>query len=213
LYVPGVADAVHALERLIPHQGGPLRSAREQAWQALTLLSVPAPPRLVVAAHAAFFAVTSVDSGELARLVRRDEQACRGGPGARPYHVCPALTADDLAPVRGLMALSAWPLERRIVGPLSRRVNLLIAAARLAERATLAPGASRAATALLRGLAAEIPGAPEEFDVLRPARLAELARSQLAACAEADAAHRAAGALRALHRLSEADQLYGRASG
>jgi hypothetical protein len=65
-------------------------------------------------------------------------------------------------------------------------------------------------TALLRGLAAEIPGGLEEFDVMRPASVADAALAALAGCAEADEEHRAEAARRARERLSEEEQLYGR---
>src|SRR5687768_7624469 len=98
-----------------------LLPARLQALHALAWLAIPAPPRLVAQAHAAFFPASDLTTGTLARLLRDDERAYRVGAPPAPYHLCPALTAARLAPAHGLVTLSAWPLERRIVGPLSRR--------------------------------------------------------------------------------------------
>lgn len=38
-----------------------------------------------------------------------------------------------LASARGLLAISMWSMDRRIIGPLSRRVDYLIAAIRIGE--------------------------------------------------------------------------------
>jgi len=185
-----------------------LPPARLQALHALAWLAVPAPPRLIVAVHAAFFPASDLSGGALARLLREDERAyARGEPS--PYHLCPALTAAHLAPAHGLVALSAWPLERRIVGPLSRRADMLAATARVTEEAAGLSGASPLVTALLRELAADLPGGP--FDALRPESVARAARAALAGCAEADGATRAAAAERARAELTDLERLFGAA--
>ena len=100
---------------------------REQTHQALTLLGVPAAPRLLSTVHQAFFAGTLATS-RLASLRRDEERSFRLAPYARPYYLCAALTADLLAPTRGLLAVSTWPMEKRVIGPLSPRVDYLTAA-------------------------------------------------------------------------------------
>jgi hypothetical protein len=184
-----------------------LLPARLQAMHVLTWLAVPAPPRLVIQVHAAFFPVSDLTSGVLARLLRDDERSYRAGAPPTSYHLCPALTAARLAAAHGLVALSAWPLERRIVGPLSRRADTLAVTARVADEAARRAGASALVASLLRDLAADLPGAP--FDVMRPERVAEEARSALAGCAEADARVRAAAAARARTELTAAECLFG----
>jgi hypothetical protein len=184
-----------------------LLPARVQALHVLAWLAVPAPPRLVVLAHAAFFPASDLTTGGLARLLREDERSYHVGAPPAPYHLCPALTAARLAPAHGLVALSAWPLERRIVGPLSRRADTLAVTVRVADEAARRPGASALVTALLRDLAADLPGAP--FDVMRPERVAEQARAALAGCAAADAQARSAAAARAREDLTEAERLFG----
>ena len=86
----------------------------------------------------------------------------RAAPGARPYYLCPALTSDLLSPARALLCVSTWPLEQRIIGPLSPRVDFLTAAIRTAEAARALSGAGAAnlaAERLLRRFAMNIPGA------------------------------------------------------
>ena len=111
-----------------------LLPAREQVHQALTLLGAPAAPKLIAAVHAAFFAGQLAPS-RLASLRRDEERSYRAAPGARPYYLCPALTSDLLSPARALLCVSTWPLEQRIIGPLSPRVDFLTAAIRIAEAA------------------------------------------------------------------------------
>ena len=130
--------------------------------QALTLLGVPAAPKLIAAVHAAFFAGQLAPS-RLASLRRDEERSYRSAPSARPYYLCPALTSDLLSPARALLCISTWPLEQRIVGPLSPRVDFLTAAIRIAEAAgSLGRHRRRpsaAAERLLRRFAMNIPGA------------------------------------------------------
>ena len=87
----------------------------------------------------------------------------RAAPGARPYYLCPALTSDLLSPARALLCVSTWPLEQRIMGPLSPRVDFLTAAIRIAEAAPCPERRRRpanlAAERLLRRFAMNIPGA------------------------------------------------------
>ena len=119
-----------------------LLPAREQVHQALTLLGVPAAPKLIGAAHSAFFG-GELTASRLASLRRDEMRSYHAAPGARPYYLCPALTSDLLSPARGLLCVSTWPLEQRIVGPLSPRVDFLTAAIRTAEAARALSGAGR----------------------------------------------------------------------
>ncbi|MGW4632673.1 hypothetical protein [Nocardia sp. NPDC004415] len=182
---------------------------REHVHRALTLLSVPSAPKLVLATHDAFF------SGELlpARLtsLRRDEErSFRSAPYARPYYLCAALTTDLLAPARGLMAVSSWPLERRMVGPLSPRVALLVSAIRLAEHLAAQPAAESAGRRVLWRLAVSIPGVRGAPDALDPATVIAAARRELAVHEDEDARQRRTAAHRAADQLADpAAQLFG----
>lgn len=187
----------------------PAVPVREHVHRALTLLSVPSAPKLVLAVHDACF------SGELlpARLtsLRRDEErSFRSAPYARPYYICAALTTDLLSPARGVMAVSSWPLERRMVGPLSPRVDLLTSAIRLAEHLSAQPAVARPGLRVLWRLAVSIPGVAGAPDVLDPATVIEAARRELAVHEDEDARQRRAAARRAGEQLADpAAQLFG----
>ncbi|MGH3238927.1 MAG: hypothetical protein ACRDNL_01015, partial [Spirillospora sp.] len=82
-----------------------LLPVREQVHQALTLIGAPAAPKLIGSVYAAFFP-GEVPSTRLTSLRRDEERSFRTAPYARPYYLCAALTADLLAPARGLLTVS-----------------------------------------------------------------------------------------------------------
>ena len=135
--------------------------------QALSLLTVPAAPRLIATVHEAFFAST-FPNARLTSLRRDEERSFRTAPFARPYYICAALTADLLAPARGLLAISTWPMERRVIGSLSPRVDFLSAAIQVAEAIERLPAPVPAARRLLWRFAASIPGAAENAAQMEP---------------------------------------------
>lgn len=186
---------------------------REQVHQALTLLGVPAAPKLVGAVHGAFFP-GEIPATRLTSLRRDEERSFRTAPYARPYYLCAALTADLLAPARGLLTVSTWPLRQRIVGPLSARVDFLTAAIRVAERAVHTDtGRDAGVQRLLWRFAATIPGAAGGTvgtdGAVDPAVVAEAARSELAVHRDADGQDRAVAARRAADALDDAALLFG----
>ncbi|MFB9321277.1 hypothetical protein [Cryptosporangium minutisporangium] len=208
-------DALSALEDAAPpaeptpiRVPSPLLPLREQVHQALTLLGAPAAPRLVVAVHQAFSGA-QIPSARLTSLRRDEERSYRAAPHARPYYLCAALTADLLAPARGLLAVSTWPLPTRIVGPLSPRVDFLTGAARLAEQLQRMADPGPAATRLLWRFATSIPGATARPDAMTPEAVAAAALAELAIHQDADRAHREASAARARSQLDDAQQLFG----
>jgi hypothetical protein len=190
------------------YRSGALLPVREQVHQALTLLGGPAAPRLVVAVHAAFYADT-LASARLTSMRRDEERSFRSAPYARPYYLCAALTADLLAPARGLLAISTWPMDRRIIGLLSPRVDYLIAAIRIAGRFGQLPGASPEARRLLWRFAAHIPHAATSVRTMNPDEVATAAKAELGIHQPADSELRSAAALRARARLDDAEQLFG----
>ena len=199
--------------------GGPTYHAtlpvREQVARALGLLARPAPVSLIRDVAAARFG-DSIAGPRLASLRRDEHRSWRSAresghrAGGRPVYIVPALTYDRLAPVRGLLALSAWPLEVRLVAPASHRVDMLHMvdrlAAALAEAGTppWAPDVER----LLWRLAGTVPGAVEgstmDLERVRSAVAAELAQIN-----EADATERAEAARRGRAQLDEEQQLFG----
>jgi hypothetical protein len=193
-----------------------LLPAREQVHQALSLLGIPAAPKLIAAAHSAFFTGQLAPS-RLTSLRRDEERSYRTAPGARPYYLCPALTSDLLSPARALMCISTWPLEQRIVGPLSPRVDFLTAAIRLAEAAPglSGPGAGSAASAnverLLRRFAMNIPGAgpAQRGGSITAETVAAAAQAELDIHSGQDQHDRAQAAQRARKQLGDAEQLFG----
>lgn len=181
---------------------------REQVHQALTMLGVPAAPRLIIAVHQAFFAGALV-SARLTSLRRDEERSFRAAPYARPYYLCAALTADLLAPARGLLAVSTWPMDSRVIGPLSPRVDYLKAAIRVAEGVMRVASPGTGAVRLLRRFAVNIPGAAVGGGAVEPGIVAQAARAELAVHADNDHEHRAAAARRARSQLDDAGQLFG----
>jgi len=188
--------------------GGVLLPLRDQVCQVLTLLTVPAAPRLISTVHEALFA-GAIPASRVTSLRRDEERSFRTAPFARPYYVCAALTADYLAPARGLLAVSTWPMERRVIGPLSPRVDYLTAAIRVAESVQRPPGPSAAAARLVWRFAVNIPGAATDRGTANAARVVRAARAELAVHADADTSARLAAAARARQQLDQAQQLFG----
>ncbi|MCT2592154.1 hypothetical protein LHJ74_19975 [Streptomyces sp. N2-109] len=208
---PDPAQAVPIREQAVP--------VREQVHRALALLGAPASPKLISSVHEAFFHGPLVVP-QLAALRRDEERAAlaQGSAGAvaqaRRYHICAALTHDRLAPARGLLALSTWPLERRVLGPLGPRTDFLTHAGRLAEHAErlrvsgCAP--SESGGRLLRRFALNIPGAHEdEHEEPEPGRIIAAVRTEAAMHGAADDRQRTETAARARAQLSSAQQLFG----
>ena len=187
---------------------GPLLPAREEVHQVLGMLSVPAAPRLIGAVHGAFFAGV-LASSRLTSLRRDEERSFRSAPYARPFYICAALTADLLSPARGLLAVSTWPMDRRVIGPLSSRVDFLTAAIQVAQWLQRAPDPGSAARRLLWRFAENIPAAAVSFKAMRPDVVVSAAQAELTVHQDDDLAHRAAAAGRAQAQLSDAEQLFG----
>ncbi|GHH70874.1 hypothetical protein GCM10017673_23280 [Streptosporangium violaceochromogenes] len=188
----------------------PLLPIREQVHRALALLGVPASARLIVAVNDAFFS-RALRGSQLTSLRRDEERSFRASPYARPYYLCAALT-DRLSPARGLLADSTWASERRVLGPLSPRVDFLVSAVRIAEHlARLAeppPGALR----LLTRMAQNIPGAAEGLAPADPVTAIRAAWAELEVHRAADAEQRAEVAARAGRQLSDVEGLFGAAT-
>jgi hypothetical protein len=184
-----------------------LVTVREQVHQGLRLLGAAAQPRLIVAVSDAFFGGT-IRSSQLTSVRRDEERSFRSSPFGRPYYLCAALT-DRLSPARGLLTLSTWPLERRVVGPLSPRVDFLTCAIAVAEQDSDDERAQR----LLVRMARNIPGAGDgTLGPPDPARVAEAARAELRVHADRDTRDRAELAERATAQLGDAARLFGAAT-
>ncbi|MER5280936.1 hypothetical protein ABT025_35105 [Streptomyces sp. NPDC002809] len=183
------------------------RPARDQVRQALTLLTVPASPRLLSQVHQAFFS-GPLNTARLTTLRRDEERSFRSAPYARPYYICSALTSDLLSPARALLALSTWPLQQRIVGPLTQRVHFLTSALRLADAAEHLTGDTELPQhlqQLLMHYSRNLQGrSPLDLDALR-----QTAAAELEIHADEDADTRAEAARRALKQLGDVEQNFG----
>jgi hypothetical protein len=190
-------------------RAGSLLPLREQVYEALSLLQVPAAPKLIATVHEAFFGAT-FPTTRVTSLKRDEERSFRTAPFARPYYICAALSADYLSPSRGLLAVSTWPLELRVIGSLSPRVDFLTAATRVAEAIERIPEPPAAARRLLERFAASVSGAISPGGRADPAAVSEAARAELAVHRDDDTRVRRAAAERA-RGLHHAEQLFGTA--
>jgi hypothetical protein len=206
---------------------GSLLPLREQVYEALSLLQVAAAPKLIATVHEAFFGAT-FPTARVTSLKRDEERSFRAAPFSRPYYICAALSADYLAPSRGLLAVSTWPLERRVIGSLSPRVDFLTAAIRVAEAIERIPEPPQAARRLLQRFAASIPGASSPADSYhaassrtassrtdsartdgaRPGTVKQAAAAELAVHSGTDDRARGEAAVRA-RQLAGPEQLFG----
>jgi hypothetical protein len=193
---------------LLPGTPQALLPLREQVYEALSLLRVPAAPRLIATVHEAFFA-TTFPTARVTSLRRDEERSFRTAPFARPYYICAALTADFLSPSRGLLAVSTWPLEKRVIGSLSPRVDFLEAAIRVAEAIERIPAPVPAARRLLWRFAASIPGAAADADHIQPDAVRQAAEAELRVHRDDDTRTRREAASRARQQLTDAEQLFG----
>ena len=190
---------------------------REQVHEALSVLQVPAAPRLIAMVHEAFFA-TTFPTARLTSLRRDEERSFRTAPFARPYYICAALATDYLAPSRGLLAISTWPMERRLIGSLSPRVDFLVSAINVAEAIEQVPQPVPAARALLARFAANVRGSSTgglrsgPASRIDPNVVIRAARAELEVHHDEDRRTRAEAATRAREQLDDAEQLFGSAS-
>jgi hypothetical protein len=200
-----------------PAEPGSLLPLREQVYEALCLLEVPAAPKLIATVHEAFFGST-FPTTRVTSLKRDEERSFRTAPFARPYYICAALSADYLSPSRGLLAVSTWPMERRVIGSLSPRVDFLTAAIRVADAIERIPTPPVTARRLLQRFAVSIPGAipipraalaPAGPDQVRPDVVRQAADAELSVHADADSRMRREAADRARRQLADAEQLFG----
>ena len=197
---------------------GSLIPLREQVHEALSVLQVPAAPRLIATVHEAFFA-TTFPTARLTSLRRDEERSFRVAPFARPYYICAALAADSLNPSRGLLAVSTWPMERRVIASLSPRVDFLISAINVAQAIEHIPEPVPAARALLARFATNVRGSSSAGGALRPSSgridpeaVIRAARAELEVHEDEDRRARTEAARRARETLNEVQQLFGAAS-
>lgn len=191
-----------------------VRPLRDQVIQVLQLLGRPAALGLVNDVASARWG-EPIPTRRMASL-RRDEQASYDTrPGARPVYIAAALSADRFAAIRGVLTLSSWPLEVRIVGPASPRVDLLHNLRRLADEVDVGspsdevwvPALERVVVRLARTVPTALPGGSSvSVDTDRVRQACDV---ELAALEAADLDARAQAADRARSQLGQDQQLFG----
>jgi len=185
-------------------------SARQTVTAALSEIGVPARTRVVADYCEARFG-EEIDTRALSAL-RRDERRAWASSSWRPTYVVPALEGRFFQPIRGLIALSDWPIERRLIGPWSERADHLAATLQLARQLSWlsdrdAAVAERLAS-IVASMARSIPGAIDGTSV-EPSRIANAAQSELGELAPHDGPWRQEAAARARQQLSQEEQLWG----
>jgi hypothetical protein len=100
-------------------------------------------------------------------------------------------------------------MERRVIGPLSPRVDSLTAAIQVAEGIRRIPNPSPEALRSLLRFASNIPGGTTRAQKVDAAVVAQAAEAERGIHAEADRATRQASALWARDQLDDVQQLFG----
>ncbi len=189
------------------------RPMREQVLDILEELGAPASPRVISEIAVARYG-RPLPASRFASLRRDEERAFRKDSLSRPAWVVPALTARGLTAIPRIVASSAWPAERRLIGARTLRANhlrILLALLSMHERAQLTGTAQATAhlESMILSFAQTVPGAVEPGKRPEHTRLAEAARAELAHIEKTDLEERQAAARR-LERLPEPHRLWGR---
>ncbi|WP_274036275.1 hypothetical protein [Streptomyces sp. MMBL 11-1] len=186
------------------HAAQPRLQSKERMRLTLAVIGVPASPKEIRQVTRAFTG-EDLPWAPLAS-VRRDEQRRYSTSARAANYICPALKADDFTPMRGLYALSEWPLERRLRAPTSARVDFLNMVTRLAAHDQ---SSSPPVQALLRRMADAIPGADVNKNASIATALARAAEAELRIITHDDLVRRAAAAHTARHQLDPVQQIFG----
>jgi hypothetical protein len=187
------------------------KTIREQALDIMDEIGVPVSPATISEFS---MATTGVDiaPSRFASLRRDEERASQRDIGARPAWIAPALSTERLSQIPRLVTNSSWPLERRLVGARSLRVNHLLTTLAFLERFVrlLATDAQRAKAleSLLLRYARGVPGAIVSGEAPEPAKIRTVLRGELEAIEPDDVAERRQAAER-LGRFNDRQRLWG----
>jgi len=188
----------------------PTPSLRDQVIRSSGLIGRPASIKLIADVSTARYG-ERLPTTRLASLRRDEERSWASSGPRRAVYVVPALSVDRFFPVRATLALSTWPLDIRVVGPASSRVDLLWTTKNLA--AELETGANQrwvpALRRLLWRLATSIPGATTGGSEIDPGQVTRAAERELEVIEPDDAAERLDAAERAGRQLTDAQQRFG----
>lgn len=187
---------------------------RDQVIRALLLISRPATGRLLVDVTKARWE-ERIESTRLSSLRRDEARSWDAGrnvnrrTAVREVYVVPALTYDRFAPVRGTLALSTWETSRRLIAPLSPRVDMLKSVVALAHEADRLGDTAQGEVMrrLVGRLGASIPGA-RPFGAPTDEVIAA-AEAELSEIEEIDTHERLGAAERAAKQLDPDALLFG----
>ena len=192
----------------IPERGPNLRS---NVIAALGEIGVPSSPRSVADYVAARFG-SSIDHRALPSLRRDERRAWLSQRSMRAVYIVPALEGSRFLPVRAKLALSDWPLERRLIGPWSERADHLNATIQIAKQMAwlerVEPSAADRLHLLLVTYAATIPGGTQGGTIV-PQKVEQAAGAELAEIGQLDVQWRAEAAERARGLLNEEQVIWG----
>jgi hypothetical protein len=188
----------------------PSGTTRQTVVAALAEIGVPSRARLLSDYAEARFG-ERIETRAFA-AIRRDERRAWSSGSPRPAYIVPALEGRFFQPVRGLLAVSDWSLERRLIGPWSERADHLTATAQLARQLAWLderdPAVARHLAPVVAGMARSIPGAVEDREV-DTARVVKAAEAEYDALRTRDEPWRNEAAARARGQLSPEQQLWG----
>jgi hypothetical protein len=188
-----------------------MQSAREGAVASLNELEVPSSPREIADYASARFGRT-VDYRAFASIRRDERRAFDSKRSNRAVYIVPALEGRWLLPARGRFTLSEWPIEQRLIGPHSLRVDHLKVtiniSAQIAWMIHRDAERAEALSELLANYARSIPGAID--DAIDVERIAAAAQAELEVLRADDDRWRAQTAQR-VARLPAEQQLWGAA--
>ena len=185
-------------------------TTRQTTIASLNEIGVPTSPRMISQYAAARFG-SSVDYHLLAAM-RRDERRAWASPrSSRPVYVVPALEGRRFLAMRGKFALSEWPLERRLIGPWSERVDHLTATVNLARQLAWLREAKPVEANRLALLVSASAGSITPMAQLDPTEIERAALAELEVLEPEDKKWREDAATRARRQLDEEQQLWGAA--
>ncbi len=179
---------------------------------ALGELAVPSSPRAISEYVSARYG-TQIDHRALPSLRRDEARSWSSTKSIRPVYVVPALEGNRFLPVRAKLALSDWPLERRLLGPWSERTDHLRATVQVVKLLLWLkkadPQAAERLQTLLAMYAASSFGTAVNDKSPDPAKIERAATAELDTLGESDRRWRSEAADRARSFLTDEQLLWG----
>jgi hypothetical protein len=183
---------------------------REQILDLLDELGVPSSPR-VISEYAFACLGIELPIARFASLRRDEERGYMRDSVSKPAWVVPALNSAGFTPIPRLVASSVWPIERRLIGPRTLRVNHLKTLLALISRVdTLGSDqdATRRVLAVIFRFARSVPGAGQGVGEPELARIRSAAEAEFQAIGPIDDLERRQAA-ESLAKLPPDRQIWG----